>query len=128
MGLGGALGSSIRALLGSLAPTVPGTFPVMTFAINVSGSFLLGALLQGLSQRGPDEGRRRTVRLIVGSGVLGGFTTYSTFVLEVERLLDGKVWLGIGYVAVSLAVGIVAAIAGIAAMRTAARHRRRSAS
>lgn len=111
---GGTLGVGLRALLGSLAPVAPGSWPWTTWTINVTGSFVLGLLLTVL-QRGPDEGRRRAVRLTAGTGVLGGFTTYSTFALEVEQLLtSGHAATGTAYALVSVVVGLAAAALGVA--------------
>ncbi|WP_307802225.1 fluoride efflux transporter FluC [Cellulomonas dongxiuzhuiae] len=110
---GGTLGVLVRALL--TQPVAPGGWPWRTFAINVLGSFVLGALL-ALLQRGPDVGRRRAVRLGVGTGVLGGFTTYSTFALEVEQLLEaGHVVTGVAYALGSVVLGVAAAGVGIVA-------------
>lgn len=113
---GGAVGTTVRALLEHAWPAAPGGWPWTTFAINLVGSFVLGALLETLVRSGPDEGRRRLVRLGVGTGVLGGFTTYSTFVVEVERRLSGGfVVTGLAYALVSVALGLVAAWLGVVA-------------
>lgn len=111
---GGVVGTAARWGLEVAAPTPAGAFPWTTFAINVAGSFVLGLLLETLVLRGPDEGRRRRVRLGVGTGALGGFTTYSTFVAETDRLLaGGAVLMGAGYAVVSILAGVSAAVAGI---------------
>ncbi|MCB7135825.1 FluC/FEX family fluoride channel [Cellulosimicrobium marinum] len=121
---GGAVGTTVRAALESAWPAADGTWPWTTFAINVVGSFVLGALLETLVRSGPDEGRRRAVRLGCGTGVLGGFTTYSTFVVEVERLAaGGDVALGVAYAATSVVLGVVAAVAGIVSAGAVARRR-----
>ncbi|WP_322746812.1 CrcB family protein [Cellulomonas sp. S1-8] len=124
VGAGGSVGVLVRALLEQAWPPVPGAWPWTTFWINVTGSFLLGALL-GTLQRGPDVGRRRAVRLGLGTGVIGGYTTYSTFVLEVEGLLTGgHVVAGIAYALVSVVLGVAAAVAGtVVAGRVAERLR-----
>ena len=87
--VGGGLGTSARAAL-EHALAAPTGWPWVTFTINVVGSFALGLLLGALAGRGADEGWRRAVRLGCGTGALGGFTTYSTFVLEVHRLADDR--------------------------------------
>ncbi len=121
---GGAVGATVRALLESTFPAQPGAWPWTTFWINVVGSFLLGALLETLVRTGPDEGARRAARLGAGTGVLGGFTTYSTFVVEVERLAsDGHLGLGAAYAVVSVVVGIAAAAAGFAVTASVLRRR-----
>lgn len=115
---GGALGTTLRAVLESAAPAQPGRWPATTFAINLVGSFVLGALLELLVASGPDEGWRRQVRLGAGTGVVGGFTTYSTFIIEVERLLTGgAAATGIGYALISVLAGVACAVLGIAAAR-----------
>jgi len=118
--LGGAVGTSVRAWLEGAWPAQPGAWPWTTFWINIGGSLLLGLLLEGLAVSGPDAGWRRGVRLGVGTGVLGGFTTYSTFAVEsVERLRDGSWPVGATYALVSVVVGILAAGAGLRLGRVA---------
>jgi CrcB protein len=112
--LGGAVGTTARALLEQAFAPVPGSWPWTTFWINLVGSFVLGALLETLLRSGPDAGWRRALRLGCGTGVLGGFTTYSTFVVEIERLASGgRAALGAAYALGSVAVGVAAAVAGI---------------
>jgi fluoride exporter len=124
--LGGAVGTSARAGLESAFAPEAGTWPWTTFTINLVGSFLLGVLLEHLVRSGPDDGWRRRVRVLVGTGVLGGFTTYSTFALEVDRLVDvGRPGLGVAYALVSVVLGVVAAGAGI--LLAGALGRRRTA-
>lgn len=113
--LGGMVGTLARAVLEATVPAAPGTVPWTTLSINLGGSFVLGALLETLVRSGPDAGRRKAVRLGCGTGVLGGFTTYSTFALETDKLLEsGHLGLGTAYAAGSIALGILAAAAGIA--------------
>lgn len=112
--VGGALGTALRAgLEGAFAQ--PTGWPWATFGINLVGSFVLGLLLERLVRGGADEGWRRSVRLGCGTGILGGFTTYSTFVLEVERLAsDGETTIAVAYPLVSVALGLALAVAGMA--------------
>lgn len=130
---GGMAGTLARAALEGARPAAPGGVPWTTFGINIAGSFLLGALLQGLALSGDDRGPRKALRLGVGTGVIGGFTTYSTFALETGRLVTGvsgarsALWVGLGYAASSVAVGLLAAAAGIGTA-TAIAHRVRGAS
>ncbi|WP_350224176.1 CrcB family protein [Pseudarthrobacter sp. fls2-241-R2A-127] len=110
---GGILGALARFGLASLLPA-PGGWPVPTLAINLSGAFLLGLLLEALVRRGPDAGRLRLVRLFVGTGFMGAFTTYSTLALEANTLLGaGRVTDALLYVAVSVVAGAAATVAGI---------------
>lgn len=111
---GGAAGTAVRAAAECAWLVGPGAWPWTTFAINVLGSFLLGVLVAALAARGPDEGSRRLTRLALGTGVLGGFTTYSTFILETDELLrDGWVLTSLGYAVLSVVLGIAAAAVGV---------------
>lgn len=112
---GGAVGTLVRAVLEEEFAAPAGQWPWTTFAINVVGSFLLGLLVSRLAARGPDEGRRRLVRLTLGTGLIGGFTTYSTFIVEVDRLVRADaIGLGVGYALASVLLGIAAAALGMA--------------
>ncbi|WP_313409865.1 CrcB family protein [Aeromicrobium sp.] len=108
--VGGAAGTLIRALLEESFGAGPGEWPWATFAINVGGSFLLGLLVAVVTRWGGDP----RVRLALGTGLLGGFTTYSTFVVEVDQLLRaGHVGLGAGYALGSVLLGVAASAAGL---------------
>ncbi len=122
--LGGATGTAARASLEVLFPPSPGGIPWITFAINLTGSFVLGLLLEALSRTGPDRGALRAARLTLGTGFLGGFTTYSTFMVETaDRLRSGHGGLAVAYLIVSVVACLAAAALGIS---TAARvHRLR---
>ena len=123
--IGGALGTAIRAALEAASPAQPGGWPWATFLINVTGAFTLGVLLETLIRRGPDSGVRQFLRLGLGTGVLGGYTTYSTFMVETSRLgSSGHLLIAFGYVAASLLLGFAAAWAGMAGV-SALHHRRR---
>jgi len=116
--LGGAVGTSLRSWLEDRYATVAGGWPWVTFAINVVGSLVLGALLTSLARTGPDAGWRRRVRVGLGTGTIGGFTTYSTFVVEVDLLLrDGRVVTGVAYALVSVVIGVGAAVLGVLGAR-----------
>jgi CrcB protein len=106
---GGAVGTLLRALAEETLPA-RGGFPVATLGVNLIGAFLLGALLETLARRGPDTGRRRMLRLGLGTGVLGGFTTYSTLAVEAATLPPA---LGAAYLAGTAVLGAAASIAGI---------------
>ena len=113
--LGGAVGTTARGLLEQAFAPAPGSWPWTTFWINLVGSFVLGALLETLLRSGPDAGWRRGVRLGCGTGVLGGYTTYSTCAVEVERLASGgHAALGAAYALGSVVLGVAAAVGGIA--------------
>ncbi len=111
--LGGTLGTFTRAALEAAFPAQPDAIPWTTLAINIGGSFLLGLLLEALARTGSDSGWRRTVRLGVGTGVLGGFTTYSTFAVETVSRLNPAAWpIALAYAAASVVLGLLAAAAG----------------
>lgn len=112
--LGGAVGTLLRWLPERVWAPEPSAWPWTTFWINLCGSLVLGMLLEWVLRTGPDHGPRRAVRLGVGTGLVGGFTTYSTFVLEIIGLVqDGHAALGVAYALVSIVLGIVGAGAGI---------------
>ena len=109
---GGCAGTLVRATLERAWPASPGHLPVTTLALNVVGALALGLLLGALG-----EGRPR-LRLALGTGVLGGLTTHSTFILESHRLLtsggDGSnPVLGAAYLVGSMVAGLVAAGLGL---------------
>ena len=119
---GGTIGTTARYLLSLAVPTVDG-IPVIVFAINVVGAFALGWLLATLARR-PDQGIRRVVRLFVGTGVLGGFTTYSSFAVDTDGLIvASNIGGSIAYAIATLVVGALASLAGIALGTTIGRRR-----
>lgn len=102
---GGALGCSVREALSLALPTVDG-FPSTILAVNLTGAFLLGLLLDALAGRGPDTGARRGVRLFLGTGVLGGYTTYSALATDTAMLIGGgRTGIGILYAAATVVLG-----------------------
>lgn len=108
--IGGALGTLARAAVSSAWPGI-----AATFVENILGAFLLGLLAEALARRGPETLLGRKVRLTVGTGVLGGFTTFSALALAVQSLTsDGRLAAGVGYGLASLLAGAVACVAGIA--------------
>lgn len=111
---GGAVGTGLRyALSSTLGPS--GAWPTATLVENVVGAFVLGLLLETLLCRGPETARGRAVRLGVGTGVLGGFTTFSSLAIELERLLAaGAVGTAAAYAAASVVLGLAACFAGVA--------------
>ena len=112
---GGTVGTAAREGLSLAFPAVNG-IPYTILAINLLGAFLLGLLLEALVRRGPDHGQRRTLRLLLGTGFMGGFTTYSALATASAELIgDGRAGAGIGYGLATVLVGAVATIAGIAA-------------
>jgi CrcB protein len=118
---GGAAGTLARHGLSASVPAREG-WPVATLLENLAGAFLLGLLLEALVRAGDETPALRRVRLGLGTGFLGGFTTFSAFALEVGRLLtSGSPVQAAGYFAVSVLGGLLACLAGVA---LAARHHR----
>lgn len=112
---GGSLGTPARYGVSVVLPTRAGHWPVGTFAANLLGAFLLGVLLEALAGRGPDLGRRRLLRLGLGTGFLGAFTTYSTLAVETDLLVRAhRPALAAGYAVGSVAAGLLLSTAGIA--------------
>ncbi len=110
---GGSVGTFLRWWLESSFGAPPGQWPWATFWINLSGSFLLAVLLDALAASGEDVGWRRRLRLGVGTGVLGGYTTYSTFALEAVQLgRSGAVGPMLLYAGGSVVLGVALAYAG----------------
>lgn len=112
----GAVGALARyALDGVISDRAGGPFPWGTFAINVSGSLLLGFLFVMLTERWTTP---PWVRPTVTMGLLGAYTTFSTFTLETVRLVQDGAWLfAAANVAASLAAGLVAVWIGIVVAR-----------
>ena len=117
--LGGALGAGARHLAGRavLAWLAP-AFPVATMAVNVAGGLLMGLLAGGLARLGvAGEGWR----LFLGVGVLGGFTTFSSFSLDTVLLAQrGEAVAAAAYVALSVAGSLGALVLGLALARQVA--------
>jgi CrcB protein len=112
---GGAAGTALREAVSLIIPSL-GPLPLATFIINVVGALVLGILLQLIALRGADEGRRRAVRLLIGTGVLGGFTTYSALAAVTAQLMTVGEWTwAIGYALGTVVAGAAASVAGIAA-------------
>ncbi|WP_232085192.1 CrcB family protein [Arthrobacter sp. SO5] len=110
---GGGLGVLSRYGFEQAVPS-PSGWPLATLLINLAGAWALGALLEGLHRRGPDVGIRRSLRLLLGTGFLGGFTTYSALALESVLLLalENSPSAAL-YLALSLFGGALASWAGI---------------
>lgn len=112
---GGLAGTALRELAHQVLPTAPDGWPAATLLVNLVGSLVLGALLTHLALGGPDVGRRRTVRLLVGTGFCGGLTTMSSLALEVDLLARGHdTGTAATYAVVSVLAGVACAAAGAA--------------
>jgi CrcB protein len=114
--LGGAIGASCRHLLGGLSLRVMGPgFPWGTLAANVLGGLLMGALVGWLALKGSQiEGGVANLRLFLGVGILGGFTTFSAFSLDAVLMIEKKAYgLAFGYISASVVLSILALFIGL---------------
>jgi CrcB protein len=108
---GGSLGALARWGLAEAFPHPSTQLPWGTVLVNVSGCFAIGVLLVVLAQRRPDD---RLLRPLLGTGVLGGYTTFSTYALDTRTLLAaGRPALAAGYLFGTLAVGLLAVVAAV---------------
>ena len=108
VGLGGALGSMARYGVALLIPSR--SFPYATLAVNIAGCFIIGLVL-AMSIK--DESFLQHWKLFLAAGICGGFTTFSAFSLEnMEMLQNGRLWLAIIYVFLSIVLGIAASFLG----------------
>jgi len=117
--LGGAIGAGARHLVGraTLAALGP-NYPWGTLAVNLIGGLLMGLLAGSLSRVGHGS---EQLRFLLGVGVLGGFTTFSAFSLDVMNMLQRGDWgMGITYILVSVIGSVLALAAGLALTRAIA--------
>jgi fluoride exporter len=122
--LGGFAGGLARYELGLAFPAAHGAFPATTFAINVSGSFILALLLVFILEIWPPT---RYVRPLLGVGFCGAYTTFSTYMVDADRLTSGghyatAAWYLLG----SLAAGLAATSLALTVGRAVVAHRHRA--
>ncbi|MGC0335838.1 fluoride efflux transporter CrcB [Streptomyces sp. SLBN-8D4] len=114
--LGGALGATARYALSLHWPTPPGGFPWATFWTNVVGCAVIGVFMVVITDV---WAAHRLVRPFFGTGVLGGFTTFSTYAVDIQKLVDhGRPATGLAYLAATL----LAALTAVWLASTAARR------
>ena len=112
LALGGAVGTNLRYWVGSRLGQFR-AFPLGTFVINVSGSFILGVLWFLFARRLPP--RYSDWYLLLGTGFCGGYTTFSTFELETFQLIqDRSLWMAMANILGSVIVGYAAVVAAVA--------------
>ncbi len=114
--LGGAVGASLRHLtsLMTLRWFGPG-FPWGTLTVNILGSFLMGVFIELLARKFDSS---QELRLLIATGIMGGFTTFSAFSLDVAVMWErGATLTAAGYVLASVALSILALFAGLALVR-----------
>ncbi len=108
---GGAAGSGLRYILGRALPVSTGGWPWGTFAANVSGGLAMGVLAAWLLRAG--EGAE-PVRLLIGVGLLGGFTTFSAYSLELVQMIQrGSGMMAIGYAMASVIIALMGVYIGM---------------
>jgi len=122
--LGGAAGAVGRYGVDVLLPIGDGGFPVGTFAVNVVGCALIGVLAGTLFR----SDAHRLLRPFVAVGVLGGFTTFSTYTVQIVTLaLAGAAATALGYLVATVLAAVLAVEGGFVLSRWAARRRRLAA-
>ena len=117
--LGGGLGAWLRFAVGRLVGF--SAFPWATLLVNVSGSFAMGLLAGWLARHGAQGSwGGENSRLLIGVGLLGGFTTFSAFSLELALMAErGQLAAAAGYALASVIAGVAGLFAGLALMRVA---------
>lgn len=115
VGLGGALGAVARFAAGRAIGAAAVPVPAATLLVNVAGGLLMGVLAGWVASRGGAD----AWRLFLGVGVLGGFTTFSAFSLDMVMMLERGAWaLAAGYAAASVLLSVGATSAGLWLVRT----------
>ena len=117
--VGGAVGSVARHLVGVASLRLFGpAFPFGTLIVNLVGAFVMGVFVELLARR---FGASNDLRLLIATGVLGGFTTFSSFALDTAVLWErGEVISSFVYVATTLVLGLAALFLGLGLARTLA--------
>jgi CrcB protein len=119
--LGGALGATARYALSLWWPLQPGGFPWATFWTNVVGCAVIGVFMVLITDV---WAAHRLVRPFFGTGVLGGFTTFSTYAVDIERLVDsGHPGTGLAYLAATLLAALTAVWLAATATRRVLKRR-----
>ncbi|WCD94760.1 fluoride efflux transporter CrcB [Streptomyces sp. HUAS 31] len=112
---GGAVGATARYALALGWPVQPGGFPWATFWTNVVGCAVIGVFMVIITEV---SAAHRLVRPFFGTGVLGGFTTFSTYAVDIQRLVDdGRPRVGLAYLAATLVAALTAVWLASAATR-----------
>ncbi|MFC3493024.1 fluoride efflux transporter FluC [Glycomyces rhizosphaerae] len=122
--LGGAIGALARYGLTVAFPTSPGSFDLATFIANTVGGLLIGALMVVVTEVAPGL---RMIRPFFGVGILGGFTTFSTYIVDIGHAANaGTTLLAVVYAFATMAAALLAAALGMYATRRAVARSRGS--
>ena len=115
-GAGGALGAGLRHLVNVVTVKTFGLgVPWATLSVNVAGSFIMGCLAAYLLGRMPEA---VGLRIFLGTGILGGFTTFSAFSLDAVQLFEqGATWPLAAYILASVGLSVLGCLGGLLAMR-----------
>ncbi|GAB2970654.1 fluoride efflux transporter CrcB [Streptomyces pseudoechinosporeus] len=120
---GGALGATARYGASLIWPTQTGAFPWTTLWVNAVGCAVIGVFMVVISDV---WAAHRLVRPFFGTGVLGGFTTFSTYAVDIQKLVDeGRPRTGLAYLAATLVAALVAVWLAVVAARKVLAWRRR---
>jgi len=120
VGCGGVVGAISPYVVQLALPSDPGRFPTGTFIVNLSGSALLGFLLVVINERFAD---RRLARPLLGTGLIGAYTTFSTFAAEAVLLARaGEIPTALAYVTLSIVLGLGTGLLGMSAGRLSMRR------
>ncbi len=119
---GGALGAVMRHAVGAWTLQVfgPRAWPVATMIVNITGGLAIGALVAWLAASAPRLPglEAREIRVLAAVGVLGGFTTFSAFSLELAGMVERRAFgLALGYAATSVCVSVLAVFGGMMLVR-----------
>ncbi|MFF8918134.1 fluoride efflux transporter CrcB [Streptomyces sp. NPDC015032] len=113
--LGGTLGASARYGAALIWPTAPDGFPWTTLIVNVVGCAVIGVFMVVISEV---WAAHRLVRPFFGTGVLGGFTTFSTYAVDIQRLVEGgRARTGLAYLGLTLCAALAAVWSAVWATR-----------
>ncbi|MFE1768939.1 fluoride efflux transporter FluC [Streptomyces angustmyceticus] len=122
---GGAIGATARYGAGLLWPTASGAFPWTTLTVNAVGCALMGVLMVVITEV---RAAHRLVRPFLGTGVLGGFTTFSTYAVDIQRLVGGgRPAAALAYLAGTVLVALAAVWGAVTGTRALLELRRRTA-
>jgi len=114
---GGAIGALLRYAMGLwLGKITTGDFPLPIFLVNISGSFLMGLWIGGMTLMSPEKAKE--LHLLIAVGILGGYTTFSTFSLESYMLIEkGNYTLAAAYIGGSVLLSVAALFFGLLMFR-----------